>query len=400
MADTVELQAYDALARHPRLSDMVALVVALAKSALESHPTTWCAPDEVKSLAEERRLSHDDAVTEMGDALRVLDVGPRTLEEHALTRALWAHAVAERRPKSAQEADPLARETLWLAVHTPLDATMLLDRALGDDADELWGAIARRVGQIDDRRNGSRLQSEEEVEPTERCEALVGAAALVSSSSPAAATRAALLSTLVTDPALACLLRREPRPRGSDLEGEVLYVPRGVFGTTVMAITGVLFAMHIGRLLARAALGYRKPARVTISQDGARIRWKTEILGRTIRDHDVVFGREGLASVVREVRYPRTAFYAGLFFLALGSFVGMRTVADSVRSASPPLFLTGFVFVALGIVLDFALGSLVPGAGGRCRLVFVPRAGAPVFVAGVDAAQADAALALLATAPR
>jgi hypothetical protein len=406
MAGTAEIQAFDALAKHARLADLVALVRAVATSAAEARNTDWGAPDKVRSLAEERKLSAGETSMEMGDALRVLEVGPKTSEERALARALWAHAVAETHPKSTEEEDRLAEAALWLAAHTPFDATMLFDRALGEDAVELWAAVAGCIRRIDQAASGSGI----EVDPggtggvpsagLGRCEALLGAAALGTSSSATAMKHAALLANEVNDPALARLLRREPRERDSELEGEVLYAPRGLFVTTLLALTGLLLAMHLVRLLARAALGYRKPAKVTISEYGARIRWRAEILGRTIRDDDVLFGREGLASVVREVRYPRVAFYAGLFFLAVGTFVGVRTLADGVRSASPPLLLSGLVFVALGILFDFVLGSLVPGAGGRCRLVLVPRTGASICVAGVDVKQADLALTRLAGAAR
>ena len=180
----------------------------------------------------------------------------------------------------------------------------------------------------------------------------------------------------------------------------MLYAPRGLFVTALLALTGILFVIHVVRLSARAALAYRKPARLTVSASSVRIHWRTQILGRTLRDRDVVLERAGLACLAREVRYPRAAFYAGLFFLAVGTFVGVRTLADGVRAASPTLLLTGIAFVAVGILLDFALGSLVPGAEGRCRLFIVPTKGHAICLAGVDAKRADAALGKLSPRPR
>jgi len=397
MEETREEQAFDALAKHARLADLVALVRTLATSAAETHAADWRAPDKLKAQAEERKLDSKEAATDMGDALLVLEVGPKSEGERALVRALWAHAVAESRPKSTEDEDRLAKTALWLAAHTPFDATMLFDRALGDEAADLWAAVADRVRQIDLGELGG----------AGRCEALVGAAALGASSSPSAMKQAGRLAGEVKDAALVRLLHgsvagvvpRKPSKvsEPSELSGEVLYVPRGPVTATVLALTGLLLVMHVVRLSARAALGYKRPATVTITEAGARVRWRTEILGRTLRDRDVVIGREGLASILREVRYPRAAFYAGLFFLAVGSFVGVRTLADGVRAASPTLLLAGFVFVALGVLVDFVLGSLVPGAVGRCRLLLVPRAGASICVSGVDARGVDLALARLAT---
>jgi hypothetical protein len=386
MAEMAEMRAFDALAKHERLADLVALVRAVAMPAAETHAVDWRAPEKVKSLALERKLDGTEASANLADLLRVLEVGPESPEDHALARALWAHAVAEARPKSTEEEDQLAKASLWLAAHTPFDATMLFDRALGDEAGDLWAAVAHRVRQL-----------EQGAAPDmDRVEALVGAAALARSGSPLAQKHASALADDVKDPGMARLLRREPPPgEDAELEGDLVYAPRGVVATTLLALSGILFFIHVTRLTARAALAYKKPAKVTVSATSVRIHWHTEILGRTLRDRDVVLAREGLASVAREVRYPRAAFYAGLFFLAAGSFVGVRTLADGVRAASPTLLLTGFVFVALGILLDFALGSLVPGAAGKCRLFIVPTRGSSICLAGVDAAQADAALGKL-----
>jgi hypothetical protein len=390
MEDKLELEAYDALAKHARLADLVVIARSLATTAVEKRSSDWRSASHVKALAEERKLEAKDAVTEMGDALSALEVGPKAKKEQALLAALWAHAVAESRPKSTEDEDRLVTEILWLAAHTPFDATRLLDRALGEDAGELWTAIAERIRKADVAEKNDAL----------RGETLVGAAALGASSSPSAVKEATRLATGSKDAALVRLLRRDVVRRApAELSGEVHPAPRGPVATTLLALTGLLFVIHVARLCARAALGYRKPAVLTVSESGARVRWRTEILGRTIRDRDVIMAKEGLATVTREVRYPRAAFYAGLFFLVLGSFVGVRTLADGVRAASPSLLLTGLVFVALGILLDFVFGGLLPGSSGRCRVVFVPRAGSPLCVAGVDAERMDAALSTLA-APR
>jgi hypothetical protein len=392
MENLTELEAFDALAKHPRLADLVALVRGLATDAASARSRDWKAPEKRKTLAEEHKLDAKEATTELGDLLQVLEAGPKSQNERSLLRALWGHAVAESRPKTTEDEDKLASTALWLAAHTPFDATMLFDRALGDEAEELWVAIGDLIQQVD------RGEGE-----AGRAEALVGAAALAASSAPSATKVAERLVGELRDPALVRILRRdvppvakESPPDPVELAGEIRLAPRGAIVTAALALSGILLVMHAVRLSARAALGYKNPARVTISETGARVRWRTEILGRTIRERDVVLGREGLASVLREVRYPRAAFYAGLFFLAVGSFVGVRTLADGVRAASPSLLLTGLVFVALGILLDFGLGSLVPGVVGRCRLIFVPRAGAPLCVAEVSSKDVDLALTRLA----
>jgi hypothetical protein len=384
--DLAEVRAFDALAKHPRLADLVALVRAVVSAAAETRADDWRAAENVTRLAEERKLTSDDAATELGDPLRVLEVGPTSKDERVLAHALWGHALAESRPTTTEEEDKLASKALWLATHTPFDATMLLDRALGDDAADLWAAVADRIRRIDQGTLGD----------LGRAEALVGAAALAASPSPSAEKHAAILASEVKDTAIARLLRGGGHHEDAQIDGEVLFAPRGPFATTLLALSGLLFLMHAAMLAAKLALAYKAPGHMIFSERGVRVRWRIEMLGRTLGDREVVVVREGIARIVREARYPRAAFYAGLLALAVGSLVGVRAVADGVRSASPPLLLTGLVIIAIGILLDFALGSVAPGVSGRCRVVLVPKSGASICIAKADAQRADAALAKLA----
>lgn len=388
--DLAELRAFDALAKHPRLNDLVVVVRAVATAAAERRADDWRAAEDVPRLAEERKLTNDDAATEFGDALRVLDAGPSSKDERILARALWAHALAEARPKTVAEEDKLASTALWLATHTPFDATSLLDRALGDDAAELWAAIADRIRRIDQGVSGD----------LGRAEALVGAAALASSESPSARKHAAALASDVKDTALARVLHQTDALIDERIDGEVLLAPRGVFATALLALSGILFVMHAVRLAAKLALAYKSPGRIIFSGNGVRVSWRTEVLGRTLREREVALVREGVVRIVREVRYPRAAFYCGLLALAFGTFVGIHTAADGVRSASPPLLSAGLLIVAVGILLDFVLGSVGPGVVGRCRVLIVPKKGASICLAKVDAGRADAALARLAGSGR
>jgi hypothetical protein len=185
--------------------------------------------------------------------------------------------------------------------------------------------------------------------------------------------------------------------------GELAPAPRGPVATGLLAFTGILFVANAARLLGRWVLAYRRPAEMTLSEDGAvRVHWRTELLGRTLRDRSVVVPRTGLARATRDVRYPSLALYAGLLALAVGSWVGVAAFVDGVRAASPSLLAWGLAIVALGLAIDFALSSLAPGARGRCRLLLVPRDGHGLCIAGVDTARADAVLARLSTgsAPR
>ena len=382
------LAAYEAIARSARLPDLVAIAQKILGDAAVARRPGWDYAAKVAAAADDAKLGRADADTAFGNVLDVLGSGADGEAQRALAAGLYAHAIAEAR---RDDEDRLAGDILWLATHTAFDATLLLDRALGDEADDVWTAIADRVRRIDEGKGSAPA----------RGEAIVGCAALSASESAVARQAAVDLAPRLHDPTLARLLDAATQAplREVRLEGEAMPAPRGPVHTAILALTGILFAMHALRMIAQLALAYRRPAEVSITDAGIRMRTRTELLGRTLREREHVIVRAGLVRVVREVRYPRAAFYAGLLALALGSYVGVRAFVDGVRSASPSLLLTGLVVIVLGIAADFVLGSVLPGAKGRVRVVFVPRTGKALCVGDVDANRADDALAR-ALAPR
>ena len=385
-----DVRAFDSLAKHPRLADLTTLTREIARAAAESRKAAWTDASWVTSRAEELKLARDDAHTDFGNALAALERGPEDDAEKTLLRALWAHAIADSRPKGSDDEDKVASEILWLATHTPFDATALLDRALGEDAGDLWKAIADRARRID----------KGQLPSLGRGEALVACAAIAASASDVASRQARALAADVGDPLKKQILSgasRESEP--AEILGELSPPPRGPVATTALAVTGLLFLISGARLFGRFVLLYRRPAEATLTRDAVRVRTHTEVLGRKLRDREITIPRDGLASVTREVRYPRVGLYAGLLALALGSYVGVTTFVDGLRSASPSLLLTGLVLMGLGVALDFGLGVLIPGRSGRCRVIFVPVRGRRICIGSVDAVRADVVLAQIARKP-
>ncbi|MCL2724046.1 MAG: hypothetical protein FWD69_06370 [Polyangiaceae bacterium] len=374
------LAAFEAVSRSARLADLVAIARAIISEAAKARRTEWNFVAKVAAAADDAKLPRADVETPFGNALKVLGSGPDDEAERALACALAAHAVVGAR---RDEDDRTASDVLWLATHSPFDATSLLDRALGADADHLWIAIADRVKRVLVGK-GAALR---------RAEIIVACAALTSATSSRARALSRELVTSTKDPVLVRILTGVEDIPEVRLEGEVMPVPRGPIATTLLALSGVLFVIHGARLFARLALGYERPAELVVSARGVRLHARTRMLGRTLRDREHVIVRAGLLRVVREVRYPRAAFYAGLLALAFGSWLGVRALMDGVRAASPSLLLAGLAIIALGIAADFVLGSLLPGTRGRCRIAFVPRVGRTLCIGNVDAKRADEALA-------
>lgn len=384
MASASSLTAFDELTGHSKLGEMASIAHRVARSMAEAHRTEP-AP-EAKAKAEEQSITPEESKTSFGDAIAVLERGPENDAERALAAALWAHAIAENRPKSAEDEDALARDILWLAAFTAFDATALLDRALGDAASDMWTAIADVVKQIDARK----------IANAKRAEAIVGAAALSLSTSKEAPKLLAQIAREATDPMLKKIASTD-REAAADahFSAQLAPVPRSPFATAALAFTGILFVVNFARLVARYALALDEPAEVRLRETEVEVESRTILLGRTLREKKTVIPRGELVRAAREVRYPRAAFYAGLLSLAVGSYFGVTMLVDGTRSASPSLLATGLVVIAAGIGLDFALRSLVPGASGKCRVLFVPKKGAPICVATTDVKIADRALASL-----
>jgi hypothetical protein len=389
MSEPIEARAFEAVARHPRFADLVTVTRNVAVAAAKARVLEWKPLAGTELLPETRGapLRQEDTSTDFGNAWTVLERGPKTREEEALVRALWAHAVAEAETPSTDAVDTLAGRVVWLAAFTPFDATLLLDRALGDSADAFWQAVAVHLERLD----------KGDLEAMGRGEARAAAGALSASSSATAAAERSRLLPRVTDPSIRALLGPTAEPRAADthLAGEMAPAPRAPALTVLLALTGILLVVGLGRLIARLALAYRRPADVSVTSAGVRVRWRTSLLGRRIKDHDVLFAKQGLARATREVRYPRAAFYAGLFSLAVGSLFGVRTFMDGVRAASPSLLFWGLLVIATGVGLDFLLSLVAAGGKGRCRVVFVGRDGTALAVRDVDATGADKALARL-----
>jgi hypothetical protein len=341
-----DARAYDALSQHPRVTDLAAIALALLKSAADKRRSDGLG-DGLGRLAAERALSREDAATALGNVLDVLGLGPATADERSLARALAACALAANPPAESTAAHIAVPQWVWLAAHTPFDAFTLLDPALGDRSPGMVKAVSDVI-------------------------------------------RGGLSDVLAP-------VSRRVRAPSEPLRGQIAAQPRGPVITALLGLTGLLLVSQAARLFGRWALAYKTPAEIAVSEDGGvRVRWRIELLGRTLRDRDVFVPRASLARATREVRFSGAALYMALLSLALGSYVGVSAFVDGVRAASPAMLASGLAIVALGLGLDFVFSCVLPGARGHCRMLVVPRRGGVLCVGEIDKARADAFLGYLA----
>jgi hypothetical protein len=291
--------------------------------------------------------------------------------------------LAETELESSSDEDRAVSDMLWLAAHTPFDATSLLDRALGDRAPDFFTAIAAR---------GTRALSRPQ---DGYAEALVASLALAASPHEKAAKAADQLRASCTHPGLLKMLGTAGPSMSARIEGEMVAPPRGPIATTLLAVSGILLVTQAAHAFAKLALAYKRPTEATLSNGTIRIKTKTELLGRTLREREYLITKQSLRRAVREVRYPRLAFYTGLFALAVGSWIGVSLFVDGARSASPSLLGFGALVLALGVGIEYVLVSLVPGKKKRCRVAFESSSAPRLCIGDVDLQRADRVLELL-----
>jgi hypothetical protein len=383
----------DAITALPRGDDLARLVHTVAFAAADERRTSLA--DGVGELAEREGLRHEDAETPFGNALRALERGGAEAAgaaTRALLGALLARGVALSPPSGPDAEGRVAEALVWLAANTSVDALAAVDDALGDQAEGLWVAVAGLVRRVD--AGGAPLVG--------RPGALLAAVAIAASASPVASREARALAGELRDPIVRALVA--PRGEGEGdagggpagesalVAGEIIAPPRGPVSLVLLGVTGVLAVTYVARLVGRIALGYRRPAELCSTARGVTLKSRTELLGRTLGQREVVIPIESLLRATREVRFPRLGLYAGLFTLALGSYLGIKNLIDGIRTVSFEIIGVGALLLAAGVGLDFLLERLGSGMRGKCSVVFVPRKGPALAMGDVDPVAADAAL--------
>ncbi len=360
---------------------------------------------DVAAVAQRVGLEPEDAQTEFGNILAILERGAEDAAERAIVATfVAAGAVRKLEVQLDDEAEVRrwAERLCYLAAHAGFDPLGALPE--GTDPrllHALFRALVDHARQID----------EGKAPKADRAELLVAAAALADAVemlgdadelAPLVSRLGADVADLTAGRIITAHAAAAPStvvasaPSSASVKGYLAPLPRGAFVTCVQAFTGYLLVRSVAVLIARLALSLKRDARIELTQRGLEIDAKVGLLGREVRTLRAHYPASGVASITREVRFPSIHIYVGLAALLLGTYAGVTFLAWGVPSASPRLIAYGLLALLLGVVLDLVLTALVPGARGTCRVVVTPRRGSRVCVAGVDAQAADRLLADLA----
>lgn len=336
-------------------------------------------------------ISVEQAQTPFGNPITALEHGPDSPAERQLLGALLAIGVSKGLPEGEGERDALAADLVWLATHTTIDALGFLDAALADEAAGMWEALAHVA------------RDPEAMAPEfGRTEGLIAAAAIAASKSEVAHRARLHLSHAATDSAVRALAAGAVTANAERLEGELSLPPFSPLVTTILAVTLVLFALQLGRLLLRLVLAFKRPASISLGPNGLELNQRTELLGKVLRERSIVVPLGSLVRVTRETRYARVGMYVGLVALVVGSYFGMGLFVDAIRvpGGSASLFGLAVLMMVLGLALDFTFSSASDTVRGKCRMLVVPQRGRVFCLGSLDPARADAMLATIAEAAR
>jgi hypothetical protein len=377
------------LARHPRADDLARLAQTATFSAFDERRTSLDAG--LDEAAARLGLDEPTSDTPFGNVLRALRKGAGlTGPERDMLGALVARGVALAPPDPGEASARVAEALAWIGGHTAIDPLPFVDASLALTAEPLWAALVRLLERHDEGTQGG----------FDRPSAVVAASAIGRSDGSVAEQHRAALRVALRDPTLRRLVgasAETPGVKSVAIAAEEGAAPRSPALTVLLTVTFILPVVAVSRLFARLALRLRRPANVDISAEGVRVRSRTELLGRTILEHETFLPASGLMRARREVRYPRLATYAGIAALLLGSYVGLRLVIDGARSGSPELLGLGLGLLLAGLGVDYLLSIWPSRAPARCRVVFEPRKGRAVSLRDVDRELADRALQLLST---
>ena len=371
-----------ALEQHDELA---ALVRDAAVAAADARDRSFARPGSARVAAEIPQALATD--TPFGNVRDLMARGAETHADRRLLGALLALGVRKDLPSAPETELPLAARLVWLAAHTPCDAFEAADEALGTAAGALWQAVASIAARPE--KGGGDFS---------RHEALVAAAVLRRSGSDTSSRAAQTALGSAEDSLVAVVLREPVSDEPTRLTGEMAPAPKNAPLTALLTLTLILPIAALGRELGRLVLAYRRPASVRLGERGLELEQRTELLGRVLRERNVVVPLDALARVTREVRYARAGLYAGLLALVLGSYMGVALFVDGLRvpGGSAPLLGLAVLVIVVGVLLDFGLSTLSDSSRGRCRIVIVPRRGRALCVGALDATRVDRMLTALA----
>jgi hypothetical protein len=350
--------ALEVLREHPQSAALCERVADVCLVAAERRAPEFLSGPAVADAPTRSVIANQDAVTELGNPIEILDRGAETEPEWSLLGAAVSLHVARSLGASAtEETERLLSQCTWLATETACNPWLFLEACLQPSQAPLWQAIGDHV----------LAQS--------HASQVVLATSLIGARSPDALQVKQRWLLAASSPTVTALL--ELGTPSSRVRGQLQAAPRSGMLLVLQFLTGYLLVRSLVRVLGRTLLRARSDAELTLSPRGLELLHQPSLMGVPLRERRTWIPLDQLLRVSQETRYHSAALYAGLLGLGAGTYWGSELFWDGLRvpGLSPTLLGWGLLLLLLGLVTDFGLSYVARRQRGQVRLLIVQRRG-------------------------
>ncbi|HEY2734269.1 MAG TPA: hypothetical protein VGI70_09800, partial [Polyangiales bacterium] len=303
-------------------------------------------------------IDHDNAATELGNLLQILERGPRGDAELSLIAAfalrgfdrLYAAAHGGEHQASA---DRFVAQLDWLELATDYRLTPFAERLLGIPARRaLIAALSRAIGRED-------LPPDVTPDVGARARNAARLTVLAGMNDETAVDALRSIRRQARDPATR-VLALALGPEGVDRDETLRVV--GISRTPSRSVPIALLRWFSGFALLSALhrfacflIALRRDLEVELRGDALQVRSRTSMLGRTLRSTEACYDVWRVTGAFRRARFALLRSVIGVLSLSIGVLLGGYLVFDGARGGAPMLLVLGAAVVAVGSSVDLAL---------------------------------------------
>jgi len=348
--------------------------------------------------AEQHGVTRDNAQTDHGNLLAIVEQSPQNGSELALVAAyalaglntVLAGLDATQR---AERLDRFVEHVAWLELATTYRVWMLAEELLETSVLAVFHErTAQAVLRTDDARDDDAFR---------RARAALRIAALSVSHKASAREALIAISSGARDQFVrgAADLGRGDLPTSAPpmdprIVGRTSAYPRGPFITVVRIVSGWALLRWLLRVLGWT-LGVRRPMWIEVDASVVTVQRRITFLGKTVRERREVVRVSDVTGARRYARFQSLQLVSGMTALGLGVIVGTVIAADALRVADYRLLTVGAAIASIGAGLDLLFEVIVPGRARAVTLDVMMRGRQPVRISGVSLIQADGFLRAL-----
>ncbi len=350
--------------------------------------------------ASDHAVERDNANTDLGNLLSILERGPSVASEVALVAAFAVHGFGD----AWQRAEPREREERtqklvahvdWLQAATAYRLMPAIDGLLQDaPRAAVYEAIAAAVahddttqGEVDlsvRARNTARLCALANAKH-EPARSLLARVRVNAHDAVTRATAAALLGETLPEPD-----REKLRVFGS-----VAAASRRPLVAVLRWVSGWAL-LHFGYRVLCFLLRVQREVEIELDGSALRIHGRTSLLGRTVRSSRSSYAVERVTGALRRARFALLRTIVGVLALCAGVLLGGHLAFEGSRGGGSVLLPLAALVTALGCFVDLAMHVLGDATHGRVELQLDVAGTRSIRLSGVGLAEADRLLERLA----